>query len=94
MYELQAQITTIVPGQTACLSCLYPDFPDNWQREFPVFGAVSGTLGCIAAMEAIKVISGLGTPLLNQLLVFNLRDVSFMKTSIQRRSGCQLCGAH
>jgi molybdopterin-synthase adenylyltransferase len=93
MYELQAQITTVVPGQTACLSCLYPDFPDNWRREFPVFGAVSGTLGCIAAMEAIKVISGLGTPLLNQLLVFNLRDVSFMKTSIQRRPDCQLCGA-
>ena len=92
MYELQAQVTTVVPGRTACLSCLYPDFPDNWRREFPVFGAVSGTLGCIAAMEAIKVISGLGTPLLNQLLVFNLRDVSFMKTTIQRRNDCQLCG--
>ncbi len=92
MYELEAQITTVAPGKTACLSCLYPEFPDQWKREFPVFGAVSGTLGCIAAMEAIKLISGLGTPLYNQLLRFDLRQVSFMKISIARRPECRTCG--
>jgi len=92
MYELEAQITTVAPGKTACLSCLYPEFPDQWKREFPVIGAVPGTLGCIAAMEAIKVISGLGTPLYNQLLRFDLRHVSFLKTAITRRAGCQTCG--
>jgi molybdopterin/thiamine biosynthesis adenylyltransferase len=92
MYELEAQITTVAPGKTACLSCLYPEFPDQWKREFPVFGAVSGTLGCIAAMEVIKVISGLGTPLYNQLLRFDLRHVSFMKTSIAQRPECRICG--
>lgn len=92
MYELEAQITTIAPGKTACLTCLYPEFPDQWKREFPVFGAVSGTLGCVAAMEVIKVISGLGTPLYNQLLSFDLRHVSFIKSAIARRPGCQICG--
>jgi len=43
-------------------------------------------------MEAIKVISGLGTPLYNQLLRFDLRQVSFVKTSIARRPDCRTCG--
>jgi len=93
MYEMQAQITTINPRKSACLSCLYPDFPDEWKREFPVFGAVSGTLGCIAAMEAVKVISGLGEPLYDKLLTFDLRDVSFMKASIKRNEKCPICGS-
>ena len=93
MYELEAQITTVAPGKTACLTCLYPEFPDQWKREFPVFGAVSGSLGCIAAMEAIKVISGLGTPLYNTLLRFDLRHVSFLKTASARRPDCRTCGA-
>lgn len=92
MFELEAQITTINPGKTPCLSCLYPDFPEHWQRKFPVFGAVSGTLGCIAAMEAIKVISGLGNPLYGQLLSFDLRQVDFFKSVIQKRPDCQICG--
>src|SRR5262245_39149930 len=40
MYELEAQLTTILPGQTPCLACLYPGEPPSWQRRFPVFGAV------------------------------------------------------
>jgi molybdopterin-synthase adenylyltransferase len=92
MYELEAQITTIIPGQTPCLACLYPEAPSVWKREFPVFGAVSGAIGCLAAMEAIKVISGLGKPLLGELLISNLRDMSFRKIKLQRRQNCVECG--
>jgi len=93
MFEMQAQITTVIPGTTPCLACIYPDNPDEWRRQFPVFGAVSGTLGCIAAMEAVKVISGLGTPLANRMLTFDLRDVRFLSYSIQRRDDCPVCAA-
>ncbi|OVE81939.1 MoeZ/MoeB [bacterium M21] len=92
MFELQAQLTTILPGQSPCLACIYPDNPDEWKRQFPVFGAVSGTLGCMAAMEAIKVLSGLGEPLAGKMVSFDLRDVSFMKFAIQRRPDCPVCG--
>ncbi len=92
MYELEAQITTIIPGKTACLSCLYPQKPDFWKREFPVFGAVSGTVGCLGAMEAVKVISGLGEPLTNRLLTMDLRDMSFHTIHIQKREACPVCG--
>ncbi len=69
MYELEAQVTTIIPGNTPCLACLYPEFPQAWTRLFPVFGAVSGTVGCLAAMEAIKLITGIGNLLTGQLLL-------------------------
>ncbi|GGA43097.1 HesA/MoeB/ThiF family protein [Okeania sp. KiyG1] len=92
MYEMEAQITTIIPGQTPCLSCLYPEKPNIWKREFPVFGSVSGTIACMAATEAIKVISGLGEPLLGKLLICNLRQMTFQKFDIYRQSNCSVCG--
>lgn len=92
MYELEAQITTFVPGRSPCLRCLYPEAPPTWTRQFPVFGAVSGTVACMAAMEAIKVLSGIGQPLLGQLLKFDLRDMHFQKLAISRRRDCEVCG--
>ena len=92
MYELEAQLTTIVPGHTACLSCLFPIEPPTWKREFPVFGAVSGSVACMGAMEAIKLISGIGTPLLNRWLRYDLREMQFRTLTISRRIDCEVCG--
>jgi molybdopterin/thiamine biosynthesis adenylyltransferase len=91
MFDLEAHITTIVPGQTPCLRCLYPEPPPAWRRQFPVFGAVSGMVGCLGAMEAIKLIAGFGQPLAGQLLVSDLRDMTFRKVAIQRNARCPAC---
>ncbi len=91
MYELEAQITTIIPGETPCLSCLYPEKPVAWKRKFPVFGAVSGTVACLGAMEAIKVLSGLGETLSGKLLTLDLRDMSFNELSINKNKKCSIC---
>ncbi len=92
MYELEGQITTIIPGKTPCLACLYPENPPVWKREIPVFGAVSGMVACIGAMEAIKVLTDLGQPLLGELLTYDLGDMTFRKRKIQRRAECAVCG--
>jgi molybdopterin/thiamine biosynthesis adenylyltransferase len=92
MYELEAQLTTLVPGRTPCLACLYPEEPPGWQRRFPVFGAVAGVIGSLAAVEAIKVLAGLGEPLLGRLLLCDLRDMTFRRADIKRRPGCAVCG--
>ncbi|EDM28129.1 MoeZ/MoeB [Lentisphaera araneosa HTCC2155] len=94
MFEMQAQITTIIPGKTACLTCIYPEKPAAWKRRFPVFGAVSGTVGCMAAMEAVKVLSNLGDTLENKLLSFDLRDMTFMKSPLIKRDDCPACSGH
>lgn len=92
MYDLEAQLTTIIPGKTPCLACLYPEDPPAWKREFPVFGAVSGTVGCMAAMEAIKVLGGFGETLSGELLTCDLRDMTFHRMKIRRNVDCVVCG--
>ncbi len=92
MYELQAQITTVLPGKTPCVACLHPVPPPAWKRRFPVFGAVSGTVGCMGAMEAIKVLSGLGEPLAGRLLTMDLRDMRTQTLTVKRRVDCPVCG--
>ncbi len=92
MYGMEAYLSTIVPGETPCLRCLYPDFPSWDPLGFPVLGACAGALGCLAAAEAIKVLTGMGSPLLGQLLSFDLWDMTFRKFQVARQPGCSVCG--
>lgn len=92
MYELECRLTTIVPGESPCLACICPEPPVNWKREFPVFSAVSSTVGSLAGMEAIKLLAGIGKPLVSRLLLCDLREMSFHSVPIRRRSDCQVCG--
>ncbi|OHB81111.1 MAG: MoeZ/MoeB [Planctomycetes bacterium RBG_16_64_10] len=92
MYELEAYLTTMIPGRTPCLACLWPDKPPQWTRQFPVFGAVAGTIGCLAAMEAIKLVSGLGEPLLGRLMTLDLYNMTARTVRIARRADCPICG--
>ncbi|MEQ9408121.1 MAG: HesA/MoeB/ThiF family protein [Fuerstiella sp.] len=91
MYDLDAQLTTIIPGRSPCLSCLYPTDPPDWKREFPVFGAVSGTIASMAAVEVIKLVTGIGAPLIGQMLWANLRTMDFRKLPVSRRLDCPVC---
>ena len=92
MYEMEARLTTIIPGKTPCLACLHPGDPPAWNRQFPVFGAVAGVVGALAATEVIKVLSGIGVPLLGSLLHCDLREMQFQTFPIQRNPNCPICG--
>jgi molybdopterin/thiamine biosynthesis adenylyltransferase len=91
MYEMEVQLTTVVPGRTPCLACLYPEPPAAWKREFPVFGAVAGVVACLGATEAIKLLSGLGEPLAGKMLLGDLATLSFRRITLQRRADCPVC---
>lgn len=92
MNAMEAYLTTIVPGKTPCLTCLFPEKPE-WDRwGFGVLGAVSGTLACLAALEAIKLITGLGEPLLGQLLTMDLARTHFAKRRSYHDPNCPVCG--
>jgi molybdopterin/thiamine biosynthesis adenylyltransferase len=92
MYEFDAQLTTIVPGRSPCLACLYPEEPPHWRREFPVFGAVAGTVGALAAVEAIKWITGVGDVLAGTLLCLDLRTMESRRVPLARDPQCAVCG--
>lgn len=91
MHGLTATVTTFIPGQTGCLACYVPEVPPTWTRQFPVFGAVSGTVACMGAMEVIKLLTGLGKPLAGEMLSMDLGDMQFRKIKVPRRSDCAVC---
>jgi molybdopterin/thiamine biosynthesis adenylyltransferase len=93
MYELELQLTTVLPGRTPCLACLVPAEPPAWQRRFPVFGAVAGVAGSLGAMEAIKVLAGFGDPLLGRMLLGDLRAMQFRTVAVRRRTDCPVCSS-
>jgi len=93
MYGMEGTLTTIVPGETPCLACLVPEIPSWWKPlGFPVLGAVSAALGCFAAVEAIKVLTGFGKPLKGQMLTYDADEMEFLKFPVKRRPGCPVCG--
>jgi molybdopterin-synthase adenylyltransferase len=92
MHEMEASVTVFIPGRTGCLECHVHEVPPAWKREFPVFGAVSGTAACIGAVEVIKLITGIGEPLAGELLAMNLASMRFRRLSLPRRDSCPVCG--
>lgn len=91
MYGMEAYLTTILPGRTPCLRCLFPEFPAWDPLGFPVLGAVSGTLGCLAAAEALKLLVGTGTLLAGRLLYLDLATMEFRKLRVDRCPRCPVC---
>lgn len=93
MNGMEGYLFNVVPGETPCLHCLYPEDDPAWEElGFPVLGAVSGALGCLMAIEAIKLLTGYGKPLASQMLVFNTFDMEFRKVKIRRDTRCEVCG--
>jgi molybdopterin/thiamine biosynthesis adenylyltransferase len=93
MNGMEGYVFTVIPGMTPCLNCLYPEDDPRWEElGFPVLGAVSGMLGCIMALEAIKLLTGFRKPLVSQMLSFNTLDMEFRKFRIKRDHGCTICG--
>jgi molybdopterin/thiamine biosynthesis adenylyltransferase len=87
-----AYLTTVIPGETACLACLFPPPAPPWDRRgFGVLGAVSGALACLAAVEAVKVLTGFAPPLAGRLLTMDLADVRFDSLQTRPQPGCAVC---
>ncbi len=92
MYQWEAQVTTVLSGAGPCLRCWCPEAPDWWQRRFPVLGTVSGTADCIAAAEAVKLITGLGRLLIGRMLRLDLGTGTTRCLKIARNPDCAVCG--
>lgn len=91
MNGMEGYLFTVLPGITPCLDCLYPEDPEWDPYGFPVLGSVSGTLGCLAAVEAVKLLADLPEPLLNRLLYFDLGEMYFKRFHISKKEDCRIC---
>jgi molybdopterin/thiamine biosynthesis adenylyltransferase len=92
MNGMEGYLFNVLPGVAPCLHCVYPEDDPAWKEMgFPVLGAVSGMLGCMMALEAIKLLTGYGKPLKGKMLVFNTVDMEFRKMNIPRNNSCEIC---
>jgi molybdopterin/thiamine biosynthesis adenylyltransferase len=86
----EGRAMTIVPGESACLRCLYrgPVPPEK----FPVIGVTPAVVGCIQATEVIKWIVGIGELLTNRLLLYDGLNMRFTEFKVERNPQCEHCG--
>ena len=89
------QTLTVVPTQSACLRCLFPEPPaaDALPRcqEAGVLGPVAGAIGAIQAGEAIAHLTGRGAALTNQLLTYDARAARWRRVRVARDRHCPAC---
>jgi molybdopterin-synthase adenylyltransferase len=75
MFGMELRVMSV--RSSPCLECLVPEEPPAWKRRFPVLGAVAHAAGAIGATEAIKLLTGLGEPLVGRMLIGDLGDMTF-----------------
>ncbi|MGC7846931.1 HesA/MoeB/ThiF family protein [Desulforudis sp. 1088] len=91
--EYHGQVSTFIPGRTACFRCLYPVAQEETARHpRGVLNALVGTVGGIQAGEVLKLIIGLGKPLAGRLLVWEALPAAFTSFMLDRDPACPICG--
>ena len=91
VHGLDGMASTIIPGETACLRCIFPEPPPA--AIFPVIGVTPGIIGCIQATEVIKHIVGIGELLKNRLLVWDGTITHFGEFIVKKDPQCRDCGS-
>jgi adenylyltransferase/sulfurtransferase len=92
---LAGQVLSIRPGASACYRCAFPVAPEPGGvpscREAGVLGAVAGIVGSIQALEAIKLLTGLGEPLTDRILQLDAATMEQTLVATSRRADCSAC---
>lgn len=86
-------VLTLLPGRTACFQCAFPDLPQGHGGSVPVLGVATGLAGCLGAAEVIKLVTGVGNPMVNGYLTFSAFQGAFDFVPAERRFDCTACGA-
>ncbi len=98
VYRFDGQAAVFDARKGACYRCLFPHPPRLEDAptcaEAGVFGVVPGMVGVIQASETIKLILGLGEPLVNKMLFFNALDMNFQTVTLRKNKNCLICGEH
>ena len=89
------QLMTIVPGRSACYRCAFEHPPPAGAvpscREAGVLGATAGVVGGVQALEAIKLLTGVGSPLVDRILQLDALSMEQTLVATDRRADCPAC---
>ncbi|MSO18706.1 MAG: molybdopterin-synthase adenylyltransferase MoeB [Acidimicrobiia bacterium] len=96
IFRFEGQVTVFAPGSGPCYRCLLPEPPPPELApscaEAGVLGVLPGIIGSIQALEAIKVLLGLGDPLIGRLLAYDALEEAFRTFNVRRDPACATCG--
>ncbi len=85
----------ILPGQGPCLACMYRDMLDQDTyvlRANRCLRVVPGIIAAVEVAETVKVLLGIGGPLLGRLFSYNVCSMQFCTVHVSRDSSCPVCG--
>lgn len=98
IYRFDGQVSVFYAKEGPCYRCLFPEPPPPGLvpscAEGGVLGVLPGTIGTIQATEALKVLLGMGEPLIGKLLLYNALDMSFDFVKLKKNPNCRVCGDH
>ncbi len=98
IFRFEGQASVFATKQGPCYRCLYPEPPPPGLvpscAEGGVLGVLPGIIGTIQATETIKLILGVGEPLIGRFLIFDALRMRFRELKLRKDADCPVCGAH
>jgi len=96
IFRFEGQASVFWPDRGPCYRCLYPEPPPPGMvpscAEGGVLGVLPGVVGGIQATEVLKILMGIGEPLIGRLLLYDALGMSFEELKLRRSPDCPLCG--
>jgi len=96
IFQFDGQATVFCAPGGPCYRCLYPEPPPPGTvpscAEAGVFGVLPGLIGLIQSTEAVKLILGIGEPLIGRLLMYDALGMRFNEVRVRRDENCPICG--
>jgi molybdopterin/thiamine biosynthesis adenylyltransferase/rhodanese-related sulfurtransferase len=98
IFRFDGQVSVFDARLGPCYRCLFPEPPPPGLvpscAEGGVLGVLPGTVGTLQATEALKLILGIGEPLIGKLMLYNALDMSFDFVKLRKNPNCKVCGAN
>lgn len=97
IHRFEGHAMTCLPGRGPCYRCLFPSAEEGVVAscaQAGVLGVLPGVLGTIQATEAVKILTGIGEPLVGRLLTYDALELRFVELPVSRRTDCAVCGEH
>ena len=98
IFQFEGQATVFYPGRGPCYRCLFPEPPPPGAApscaEAGVLGVLPGLIGCVQALEAMKLILGTGKPLIGRMMYFDTLSSEVRVLKLRRDPNCLVCSDH
>ncbi|HXG20016.1 MAG TPA: molybdopterin-synthase adenylyltransferase MoeB [Methylomirabilota bacterium] len=98
IFQFEGQATVFYPGRGPCYRCLFPEPPPPGAApscaEAGVLGVLPGLVGCVQALEAMKLILGAGRPLIGRMMHFDTLSSEVRVLKLRRDPNCLVCSDH